>query len=59
MDNAAQHAPVVNAARSRLVLRQMRLDRLPLRVAQPKPARHDPSSDVSELESLFAQKSKH
>jgi hypothetical protein len=36
----------------------MRLDRLPLRVAQPKPVRHDPSSDVSELESLFAQKSK-
>jgi len=55
VDDAAQHAPVVNAARARLVLRKMRLDRFPLCVAQPKSVRHDPSSDVSELESLFAE----
>jgi hypothetical protein len=58
VDDAAQHAPVVNATRARLVLRKMRFDRAPLRVTQPKPARHDPSSDVAELESLFAGKSK-
>jgi len=58
VNNATQHAPVVNAARARLVLWKMRLDRFPLRVAQPKPVRHDPSSDVSELESLFVGKAK-
>jgi len=58
MDNAAQHAPVVNAARARLVLGKMRFDRFPLRVAQPKSVRHDPSSDVSELEPLFVGKAK-
>jgi hypothetical protein len=58
MDDAAQHAPVVHATRSRLVLRQMRLDRFPLRVAQPKSVSHAPSSAVLELESLFAEKSK-
>jgi hypothetical protein len=58
MDDAAQHAPIVNAARARLVLGKMRFDRFPLRVAQPKPVRHDPNSDVSELESLFGENSK-
>jgi len=58
MDDAAQHAPIVNAARARLVLGEMRFDHAPLRVAQPKPVRHDSSSNVSDLESLFERKSK-
>jgi hypothetical protein len=58
VDDAAQHAPIVNAARARLVLRKMRFDRGPLRVTQPKPIRHASSSDVSEFESLFDEKSK-
>jgi hypothetical protein len=58
MNDTAQHAPIVHAARSRLVCGKMRFDRFPLRVAQPKSVRHAPSSDVFELESLFAEKSK-
>jgi hypothetical protein len=58
MNDAAQHAPIIDATRSRLVLRKMGFDRFPLRVAQPKPVSHDPSSDVSKLESLFAEKAK-
>jgi hypothetical protein len=58
VNDAAQDAPVVNAARTRLVLGEMRFDRSPLRVAQPKSFSHDPSSVVSELESLFAEKIK-
>jgi hypothetical protein len=58
VDDAAQHTPIVHAARSRLVLGKMRFNRRPLRVAQLKSIRHAPSSAVFELESLFAEKSK-
>jgi len=58
MDDAAQHTPIVNPAGARLVFWEMRLYSRPLRLAQPKSFSHDPSSVVSELESLFAEKSK-
>jgi hypothetical protein len=41
MDDAADHAPVVDTMRARLVLRQKRLDHRPLPVRQPKLSSHD------------------
>ena len=46
MDDAADHAPIIDATRSGLVPRQKRLDRRPLHVAQPKFTRHHPSPPV-------------
>lgn len=51
-EDAIEHAPVVLAARPRLPFGQNRLDNAPLEVRQI--VAHDPSCDVSNLESLFA-----
>ena len=51
-ENAVEHTPVGLSARSRLPFGQHRLDDAPLEVRQI--VAHDPSSDVSNLESLFA-----
>ena len=53
-EDAVEHAPVVLAARPRLTLGQNRLNDAPLEVRQI--VAHDPSSDVSKLESLFVQR---
>src|ERR1700722_16155140 len=43
VNDAADHPPIIGPSGSRLVLRKRRLNGSPLRLAQPKFARHDPS----------------
>lgn len=52
VEHAADDLPVVLRLRSPPIQRKQRLDDAPLEVGQI--VAHDPSSDVSELESLFA-----
>lgn len=51
-EDPVQHAPIVLAARAGLAPGQKGFDDAPLEVGQI--VAHDPSSDVSNLESLFA-----
>jgi len=51
-ENAVENTPIVLRLRTAPVHRQQRLDDAPLEVGQV--VAHDPSSDVSNLESLFA-----
>lgn len=44
MDDARDHAPVIDTPRARLVPRDVRFNQRPLGIAQPKQARHPPSS---------------
>jgi len=44
MDDARDHTPVIDTPRARLVARDMRFNQRPLRIAQPKQARHPTSS---------------
>lgn len=55
MDDARNHPPVIDTPRARLVLRDMRLDQRPLRIAQPEKVRHPTSFDsFAPSESCFA-----
>jgi hypothetical protein len=49
MQDAADHPPIINP-RLAAQMRQQRLNRRPLHIAQPKPLAHDPSPP-KELES--------
>jgi hypothetical protein len=51
-EDAVQNPAIILAARTRPAFRQDRFDNAPLEVRQI--VAHDPSSDVSNLESLFA-----
>jgi hypothetical protein len=51
MNDAAQHTPIIDTAGAGLVAWQVRLNRQPLPVAQPKLVRHDSNSSNPELES--------
>jgi hypothetical protein len=56
VNDAADHPPVIDPTRTRLIARQQWFDRRPLPIAKPELARHLQSSAVSELESLLANK---
>jgi hypothetical protein len=56
MNDAADHPPVVDPTRTRLIARQQRFDRRPLPIVEPELVRHHQRSVVSELESLPANK---
>jgi hypothetical protein len=56
MNDAADHPPVVDSTRTRLIARQQWFDRRPLPIVEPELARHHQRSVVSELESLPANK---
>jgi len=56
MNDAADHPPVVDPTRSRLIARQQWFDRQPLPIVEPELVRHLQRSVVSELESLPANK---
>ena len=43
MNDARDHAPIIDTATTRLVLWKVRLYRSPLRVAQPEQSAHDAS----------------
>ena len=51
MNDATDHATIIDPTSARLILRQQWLDRCPLPITQPKLARHDPSPANTELES--------
>jgi hypothetical protein len=54
MNDAADHPPVVDPTRTRLIAGQQRFDRRPLPIIEPELVRHHHRSVVSELESLLA-----
>jgi hypothetical protein len=51
VNDAADHPSIVDPPRARLMARQQRLDRRPLRLVEPELMGHHQSSVVSELES--------
>jgi len=56
VNDTAQDPAIILAMRARLVLRQQRLDRIPLCVTQPKFSCHDSIPTILELESRRAKK---
>ncbi|WGR96279.1 hypothetical protein [Bradyrhizobium sp. ISRA437] len=53
MDDATDHAAIIDSTSAGLILRQQGLDCCPLPIIQPKLARHDPSPANAELESYL------
>jgi hypothetical protein len=56
MNDATDHATIIDPTSARLILRQQWLDCCPLSITQPKLARHDPSPANTELESYPLEK---
>jgi hypothetical protein len=56
VNDAADHPPIIDPTRARLIVWQQRLNRRPLLITEPKLPCHLQSSVVSELESPMANK---